>query len=152
VIEGEIFYQSRSDMTAKCIVCGMVKRIDGICPNCKPAQEWPQQPAERTGIGLKFDSGKKDWSLLELEFVEPLVAVFELGEKRYGFENWKREFDNEQRRFRSAIKRHTLAVEKHGASATNPEDGDVYHAAQIAWNALRLLWGELKRQEAADGK
>ena len=108
-------------------------------------------PAERAETGRKFDSGKKDWSLLELEFVEPLVAVFELGEKRYGFENWKKDFDNETRRFNAALKRHLLAIEKHGPAARNAEDGNVYHASQIAWNALRLLWGELKRQEAARG-
>lgn len=100
---------------------------------------------------MKFDEDKKDWSLLELEFVEPLVAVFELGEKRYGFQNWKKDFDNETRRFNAALKRHLLAIEKHGVAAINEQDGGCYHAAQIAWDALRLLWGELKRQEAADG-
>ena len=108
-------------------------------------------PAERAETGRKFDSGKKDWSLLELEFVEPLVAVFELGEKRYGFENWKKDFDNETRRFNAALKRHLLAIEKHGVAAINEQDGGCYHAAQIAWDALRLLWGELKRKEAARG-
>ena len=111
----------------------------------------PKQAAERTEIGLKFDSGKKDWSLLELEFVEPLVAVFELGEKRYGFQNWKKDFDNEDRRFNAALKRHILDLERLGPAARNEQDGNVYIAAQVAWNALRLLWGELKRQEAANG-
>jgi len=96
--------------------------------------------------GKKFDTGKLDWSLLPLSFVKPLVPIFALGEKRYGFENWKRDFENEQRRFLAAMKRHLEEVEEHGALAINDDDGGVYHAAQIAWNALRLLWGALRHK------
>lgn len=95
--------------------------------------------------GKKFDQGKLDWSVMPLSFVKHLVPVFMLGEHRYGFENWMKDFDNEERRFVAAMKRHLEEVEEHGPLAVNEQDGGVYHAAQIAWNALRLLWGALKR-------
>lgn len=95
--------------------------------------------------GAKHDSGKLDWSVMPLAFVRPLVSVFKWGEKTYGYENWKKDFDNEERRFIAAIKRHLEEVEEHGPLAINEKDGGVYHAAQIAWNALRLLWGAIRR-------
>ena len=95
--------------------------------------------------GLKFDQGKLDYSVMPLSFVKPLVPVFKFGEDTYGYENWKKDFDNENRRFISAIKRHLEEIEEHGPLAINEKDGGVYHAAQIAWNALRLLWGAIRR-------
>lgn len=99
--------------------------------------------------GKKFDSQKLPWYLCPLSFVAPLVPVFQLGKARYGFENWKKNFDTEEmteeQRFISAIKRHVQAVEENGALAINEEDGGVYHAAQIAWDSLRLLYGALRR-------
>lgn len=101
--------------------------------------------------GKKFDTGKLDWSVMPLSFVKHLVPVFKFGESTYGYENWKKDFDTpemtEERRFVSAIKRHLEAVEEQGPLAINAKDGNVYHAAQIAWDALRLLWGAIRRQQ-----
>lgn len=99
--------------------------------------------------GLKHDKGKLDWSLLPLDFVEPLVPVFKIGEQRYGYENWRKGFDNPRRRFNAALKRHLKECEQNPL-AINEEDGGVYHLAQIAWNALQLLYHELRKKEAAN--
>ena len=103
--------------------------------------------------GKKFDNQKDAWHLCPLSFVFPLVAVFQVGFERYGFENWKKNFDTdimtEEQRFIAAIKRHLRDVEDNGPLATNPQDGDVFHCAQIAWNALRLLWGSLQKKEVS---
>jgi len=99
--------------------------------------------------GLKFDEQKTDWSLLPLEFVEDMVPVFALGEERYSFENWRKDFGpNYQRRFIAALKRHLNEIEKHGPLATNEKDGGVYHLSQIAWNALCLLYHAKAMREA----
>lgn len=107
-------------------------------------------PTNTDSQGKKFDKGKLDWSVMPLSFVKPLVPVFKFGEGLYGFENWKSDFNkpdmSEDRRFIAGIKRHLEEVEEHGPLAINEQDGGVYHAAQIAWNALRLLWGALKRK------
>lgn len=101
--------------------------------------------------GKKFDTDKLQWFLCPLSFTAPLVPIFKHGKSIYGFENWKNNFDNEEmteeQRFISSIKRHTEAVEEEGALAINEKDGGVYHAAQIAWNALRLLWGALRKEQ-----
>lgn len=107
-------------------------------------------PTNTDSQGKKFDKGKLDWSVMPLSFVKPLVPVFKFGEGLYGFENWKSDFNapdmSEDRRFIAGIKRHLEEVEEHGPLAINEKDGGVYHAAQIAWNALRLLWGALRRK------
>ena len=91
--------------------------------------------------GTKHDNGKLDYSLLPLEFVEDLVPVFALGEERYTFNNWRKDFGPDyERRFLAALKRHLDEVERHGPLAVNEKDGNVYHLAQIAWNALCLLY------------
>lgn len=96
--------------------------------------------------GKKFDGQKLDWSLLPLDFVEPLVPIFKIGEERYGYENWRKEFTNPRRRFNAALKRHLKECERNPL-AINEEDGGVYHLAQIAWNALELLYQELEREK-----
>ena len=99
--------------------------------------------------GLKFDTDKTPYYLCPLSFIKPLVAVFALGKERYGFKNWQKNFNTEgmteEQRFESAILRHVEAIQEHGALAINEDDGGVYHAAQIAWDALRLLWGALRK-------
>ncbi len=93
--------------------------------------------------GTKHDEGKPDYSLLPLRFIKPLVPVFKVGEERYGYENWKKPFDNRRRRFIAAIKRHLEEAEE-DPLAVNEQDGGVYHLAQVAWNALLLLWHEMR--------
>jgi len=100
--------------------------------------------------GIKHDSGKLDWSLLDYDLVEPLIPVLMLGESRYGYENWKKDFGpNYQRRFRAAMMRHDRVCMK-DPLAINTDDGNVYHLAQVAINALfelyhaRKISGEVK--------
>lgn len=99
--------------------------------------------------GRKFDNEKTPYYLCPLTFIKPLVAVFALGKQRYGFLNWQKNFDTpemtEAQRFESACLRHIEAIQEHGPLAINHDDGGVYHAAQIAWDSLRLLWGALRK-------
>jgi len=95
--------------------------------------------------GLKFDSGKIDFSLLPLEVLEPLIKVFEHGESKYGFENWRKDFGTAyRRRFIAAMLRHTKDAQRFPL-AINEKDGGVYHLAQVAWNALILLHHEIEK-------
>lgn len=90
--------------------------------------------------GKKHDRGKLDYSLLDLGLMEPLVPVLELGEQRYGYENWKKDFGpNYERRFRAAMLRHVKECQGKPL-AVNDQDGGVYHLAQVAINALFLLY------------
>ena len=90
--------------------------------------------------GKKYDVGKTDWSLLDMEFIEPLIPVFALGEKRYGYLNWQKDFGPDfSRRFQAARKRHEKAAQ-YNPLAQNVDDDNVYHLAQVAWNALQELY------------
>lgn len=94
--------------------------------------------------GLKFDGGKLDWSVLDLELIEPLVEVLELGMQKYGYENWRKDFGpNYRRRFKAARLRHEKEAAK-DLALMNHEDHHVYHLAQISVNALFQLYHELK--------
>ena len=95
--------------------------------------------------GTKFDQGKKDWSLVDLKFIEPLIDVFVCGEKNHGYENWKKEFDNCERRFFAAMMRHVEKSQKNPL-AWNEKD-QCYHLAQVAWNALFRLYHALEEEK-----
>lgn len=96
--------------------------------------------------GLKHDNGKLDWSLLDFELIEPLIPILALGEQRYGYENWKKNFTNGNRRFRAARLRHEAAAQA-DSLAINEQDGNVYHLAQVAINALFQLYHARKGEQ-----
>lgn len=97
--------------------------------------------------GKKHDIGKLDWSLLDLDFVEPMVAIFALGEERYDFLNWQKDFGPAfSSRFQAARMRHSKECQ-YNPLAVNEDDGGVYHLAQVAWNALQELYHARKQQE-----
>jgi len=90
--------------------------------------------------GKKFDKGKLDWSLLDFDLVEPLIPVLMLGEDRYGYENWQKDFGpHYSRRFKAARRRHERAAHR-DPLAINKDDGNVHHLAQVAINALFELY------------
>ena len=99
-----------------------------------------------SGEGKKFDSGKLDWSLLDMELVEPLILVLALGEERYGYLNWRRDFGPDfARRFQAARKRHEKECQYDSLSISE-KDGGIYHLAQVAINALFELHHARKKE------
>lgn len=98
-----------------------------------------------------FIDGKLRWDLLPLEEIEDIVAVYTAGAKKYGDNNWQL-LDNGYQRYKAAMFRHLLEYEK-----GNKIDADTgcQHLAQVAWNAIALLWldkhGRGKLHES-DGK
>lgn len=98
-------------------------------------------------IGAKLDSGKPDCSLLGF-FGKALLAVAEVGThgaRKYTRGGWQF-VDDGFNRYTAAMLRHYL---EENASETDSEL-PVYHAAQVAWNALARL--ELMLREKEDGK
>lgn len=95
--------------------------------------------------GTKHDKGKLDWSLMDDELLAPLIPVLARGENLYGFQNWRKDFgSNYRRRFLAAIRRHYREAYKRPL-AMNEDDDHVYHLAQVAVNALFLLYHEVER-------
>lgn len=93
-------------------------------------------------IGLKND--KKDnkirWELLPLDIINEIAKVYTKGAEKYSDNNWKL-LGNGYERYKGALLRHLAANDK------NPIDEETgcYHLAQVAWNAIAMLWFKLNQ-------
>ena len=84
--------------------------------------------------------GKLRWELLPLDLIEDLVKVYDKGAQKYEPDSWK-QVENGYTRYKGALLRHLLESEK---KDIDYETG-CYHLAQVAWNALTMLW--FRKQE-----
>ena len=100
---------------------------------------------EQTNNGKKNDrqDGKLMWELLPLPLLEEVVKVYTAGAQKYGANQWQN-LDNGYQRYRAALLRHLVEYEK-----GNPTDADTgcLHLAQVAWNALAMLYFSLKEEQ-----
>lgn len=87
--------------------------------------------------GKKND--KKDdktrWELMPLDCLEDIARVYTEGAKKYGENTWQY-LDNGYERYKGALLRHLYRAE----NETFDEDTGCRHLAQVAWNAIALLW------------
>ena len=88
---------------------------------------------------IRYDLGKLKWQLLPDDAIEKIVEVYMHGDSKYAPENWRNGMS--WKRMIGSLKRHTKAV-------TTGEDIDFdsgcLHLAQIAWNAISLIWYQLE--------
>ena len=68
----------------------------------------------------KFDQGKADWSLLELQDLDGMVQVLTFGAEKYSRGGWRGVADGDQRYF-AALLRHLAAYQK--GEDSDPESG-----------------------------
>lgn len=89
-----------------------------------------------TGKKNDFIDNKLRWDLLPLEEIEDIVKVYTAGAKKYSDNSWQ-DLENGYQRYKAALFRHLLEYEK-----GNKIDSDTgcQHLAQVAWNAITLLW------------
>lgn len=83
-----------------------------------------------------FLDKKLRWDLLPLEEIEDIVKVYTAGSIKYGDNNWQN-LENGYQRYKAAMLRHLLEYEK---GNTIDEDTGCHHLAQVAWNAIAMLW------------
>lgn len=86
-------------------------------------------------LGVKYDGGKLDWSLLPVESVEQVLEVLMFGAEKYAPDNWKH-VDNAQTRYYNAALRHITAWKK--GKKLDPETGKS-HIAHATCCLLFLL-------------
>lgn len=95
--------------------------------------------------GKKND--KKDdktrWELMPLDCLEDIARVYTEGAKKYGDNTWQY-LDNGYQRYKGALLRHLYRSE----NETFDEETGCRHLAQVAWNAIALLW--LSKAEEPD--
>lgn len=79
----------------------------------------------------RHNSGKRKWSLVHFESIEPMVEVLEFGAKKYAPDNWKKGLD--KREILESMQRH-LAKLMDG-EAKDSESG-ISHMGHIMCNAM----------------
>lgn len=98
--------------------------------------------------GLRYDSGKARYDLLEPYAMEQLVNVFTKGANKYADRNWEKGMD--WSKMLACLKRHVAAFEKgedydydpscEGCIAGNCSNHTgLLHMAHAAWNAMALV-------------
>lgn len=85
--------------------------------------------------GMKFDTGKLDYTLLPWDGVEEIVKVLEFGAKKYDRDNWKH-VSNAEVRYMAAAFRHLIA--HNNGEKTDSETG-LSHLAHASCCLLFLL-------------
>jgi hypothetical protein len=85
--------------------------------------------------GMKFDGGKRDFTLLPWGGVEEIVKVLEFGAAKYSRDNWKH-VEGAQHRYTKAAFRHLIAY--NNGEINDPESG-LPHLAHLGCCILFLL-------------
>lgn len=91
---------------------------------------------EVSETGLRYNAGKPDWSLVNLRYLEPMVAALMFGAQKYGRHNWKKGMPIST--IYASTQRHLNAFMDDGEDA-DAESG-VHHLGHVASNILLMLW------------
>jgi len=86
-------------------------------------------------VGVKFDEGKRDWTLLPWGPLDQVVRVLEFGARKYSVDNWQKVPDGRARYIRAAL-RHLIAAA--GGEDRDPESG-ISHLAHCVCCLLFAL-------------
>ena len=78
---------------------------------------------------------KTRWELMPLDCLEDIARVYTEGAKKYSENSWQN-LENGYERYKGALLRHLYAAE----SKEFDEETGCRHLAQVAWNAIALLW------------
>lgn len=99
--------------------------------------------------GIKFDAKKIQMELLPLRELQEVARVLTYGARKYAPGNWKKVPDMRER-YTGALLRHLTAYREgitfDGETCPNP----LRHIAQVACNALFLLWKEIEDEVSED--
>ena len=91
---------------------------------------------------------KTRWELMPLDCLEDIARVYTEGAKKYGVNNWQN-LDNGYERYKGALLRHLYTAE----SKEFDEETGCRHLAQVAWNAIAMLWiSKHKKNEQSKNK
>jgi len=122
--------------------------------NHEVPHQWLQliQKAETTNQAMRFNTGKPQWSLVDMTCFEDMVRVLEFGAKKYTPGNWKKglpimsQYDS--------LARHMVAFMN--GENTDPETG-LSHLAHAQCNLMFMMHtmkhhSNLDNREMNDGK
>jgi len=114
----------------------MDKREDEQCTGTGIDKRWlvrSDQINQGVTQGMKFDDGKRDYTLLPWTGVEAIVKVLEFGAKKYERDNWKKVSAD---RYAKAAFRHLIAYSQ---GEVNDKESGLPHLAHLGCCVLFLL-------------
>lgn len=85
--------------------------------------------------GLRYNQGKRKWSLVHFQSLEPMIEVLEFGATKYAPKNWMKGLNREE--VLESTQRH-LAKLLDGEE--NDEETSINHAAHIMCNCMFYLY------------
>lgn len=97
---------------------------------------------KQEGFGLKYDTDKLRWDLLDLKLIKEIVKVYSFGAKKYTDNSWQ-QVENAKERYYAAMMRHLEAYR--AGEKKDPESG-LLHTSHIGWNALALIHFDLQEE------
>jgi hypothetical protein len=99
-------------------------------------------------IGVKYDTDKIKMELLPLRELREVARVLTYGSKKYAPENWKK-VSGLKDRYAGALLRHFTEYREGNFFDIETGPDPLRHIAQVACNALFLLWYELEEENQA---
>lgn len=111
-------------------LCAKCNVMDGHMEYC------PEYPGHDGPTDFqKADQAKRQWSLLPMRALEPVVDVLAHGAKKYSVDNWMKCDDIQ--RYKDALARHFVAYQ---AGEWDDPDSGLPHLAHLGCNCVFLLW------------
>jgi hypothetical protein len=109
------------------------------------AQTSVEQIAEPQDLmqGVKYDGDKIQMELLPLRELREVARVLTYGAKKYAPDNWKK-VSNAKERYTGALLRHLTEYREGNMFDHETHPDPLRHIAQVACNALFLLYFELQ--------
>jgi len=87
--------------------------------------------------GVKYDTGKPEWSLMPWNQLEDVVRVLMYGAAKYPEpDNWKR-VPNARKRYKDAMHRHLIAVD---SGEQRDRESGLPHLAHAICCGLFIMW------------
>ena len=87
-------------------------------------------------MATRDNTDKLRWSLIPVEAIEELVAVAEMGAKKYGVNNWQQLPYLTKDMILDSLYRH-IAARRKGEMIDH--ESKLYHMAHAMWNCMSLL-------------
>lgn len=99
----------------------------------------PTSPAQADGGGLRFNGGKRDFTLIPPDALAYLADLFTIGAKKYAPRNWERgmKYSN----IMTSLERHWFAFK---SGEDHDPESKLYHMVHVVWNAMALLTYQLR--------
>lgn len=91
----------------------------------------PEEQYAKAEQAMRYNSGKRQWSLVHFESLEPMVKVLEFGAKKYAPGNWMKGLDKKQ--ILESMQRHLAALMD---GQDNDPESNESHMGHIMCNAM----------------